>query len=355
MIKKLQEKLSENEAVIIIEPKNRRYFTGINTSNGLLLVTADSAVFFTDFRYITAAKSNLPKNITPELFSGGRSESIKTALKDKNCEKIYFEGNYLSYNEVKILKENLYKYTLINGGDTILSLREIKTEEEIGYIKQAQRITDKGFTFICNYIRENKRNRLTEKMIAFELEIFMRKNGSGAMPFEIIAASGPNSALPHAVPTDRKIVSGDFLTLDFGSTVNGYASDMTRTVAIDNVSDKQMEIYNIVLKAQKTALKKIKPGMTGKEVDSIARDIIEEEGYGEYFGHSLGHGVGLDVHENPNFAPRWTDPIPENAVMSVEPGIYLEDEFGVRIEDLCVIRKNGVEDLTGSDKSLIIL
>lgn len=356
-IKNLQSRIDERSAFIIVDPKNRRYFTGMNTSNGVIVVTKDFAVFFTDFRYITAAKASVGKPFEVGLLPGSHAESVKQLFGEKGFvpKTVYFEADKLSYIQAKAFIDALPGVEFVNGEGVISGLRQAKTEEELGYIKEAQRITDKAFLYIQDYIRSSWKKGITEKQIAFELEFFMRRNGSGEMPFQVIAASGVNGACPHAVPSDKTICEGDFITMDYGSSCNGYASDMTRTVAVGYITEEQEKVYNIVAEAQRAGLDNIKAGITGREADALARDFIEKAGYGEYFGHSLGHGVGLDVHEAPNFSKFYEKMICENSVMSVEPGIYIEGKFGVRIEDLVIVRKDRAEDITGSDSRLIVL
>lgn len=355
MIEKLKNTLDKNTAVLIVDPANRRYYTGMNTSNGYIVATAEKACFFTDFRYITAAKNKVYKNVSVGLIEKRMAETIKEYLAGLDIKTVIFEENYLSFAIADGLKKALPEYEFVGGQKKISSFREIKTVDEINAIKAAQKITDDSFLFICDYIRSNKNKGITEKDIALELEFDMRRKGSGAMPFSIIVASGPNSALPHAVPSDRVIGEGDFVTMDYGSSFGGYCSDMTRTIAVGHVTDEMKKIYDTVLEAQMTAINGIKAGITGKEADALARDVITAAGYGEYFGHSLGHSVGLEVHESPNFSQGYLEAIPANTVLSVEPGIYIENFCGVRIEDLVVVKEDGVEDITGSDKSLIIL
>ncbi|MBQ7014547.1 MAG: aminopeptidase P family protein [Clostridia bacterium] len=356
-IEKLQALLNEKSAFIIVDSKNRRYFTGMETSNGVLVVTKELSVFMTDFRYITAAKTNIKKPTDVVLLSGSHSESVKKFFEEKRLDikTVYFESGRLSYLQAKAYIDAMPEKEFLNGDSAISSLRQTKDEKEIQYVIEAQKITDKSFLYIQDFIASNWKKGITEKQIAFELEFDMRRNGSGEMPFSIIVASGANGALPHAVPSDKVIEAGDFITIDYGSSFNGYVSDMTRTVAVGHVSEEQEKVYNIVLEAQMKAIAGIKAGITGKEADSIAREVITEAGYGEYFGHSLGHGVGVEVHEAPNFSQMFEKNICENSIMSVEPGIYMEGKFGVRIEDLVVVKNDGVIDITASDKKLIIL
>ena len=233
----------------------------------------------------------------------------------------------------------------------ISDLRMVKSEEEKEKIIKAQRIAEKAFEHILSFIKPG----VSEKDISLELDFFMLRNGAEALSFETIAVSGKNSSMPHGVPGEKKIEKGDFITMDFGAVVDGYHSDMTRTVAVGSVSEKQRSIYNIVLRAKNACLAGLKEGITGKEADAIARDIIAAEGYGKYFGHGTGHGVGVEIHEKPSLSPRNEKPLKRGEIVTVEPGIYLPGEFGVRIEDMAFITSDGCENLTKAPETLIIL
>ncbi|PWM45609.1 MAG: hypothetical protein DBX47_04210 [Clostridiales bacterium] len=353
-IKLLQNLLQKNEAALIESPKNRRYFTGMNTSNGMILATTDRAWFFTDFRYITAAKSKVDKTFEVLLFDGTHADTLKKHLPE-GINKILFEGEFVNYAAANKFFSAVPDVNFEMSDDKINKIRAQKSEDELEYMRQAQKIADSAFIHILDYVKNNWKNGITEKQIAFELEVEMRKNGSGEMPFSIICASGANTALPHAVPSDKIVEDGDFITVDYGATVNDYCSDMTRTFAVGNISEKQKKIYELVLEAQIAAIKAAKAGVIGSEMHKIASDIFEREGLAEYFGHGLGHSLGIQVHEDPRFSPTCNEVIPENVVMSVEPGIYLPGEFGVRIEDCIVLKPDGCEDLASSAKNLIIL
>ena len=215
----------------------------------------------------------------------------------------------------------------------------------------AQRIAEKGLEHILDIVRPG----MTEREVRLELDNYMLRNGAEELSFDTIALSGSNTSLPHGVPSDKKIQAGEFVLLDFGAVVNGYHSDMTRTFCIGEPSEKRRRVCDIVLKAQLAALDAVKAGMTGKTLDAVARDIITAEGFGKNFGHSLGHGVGMEIHEMPYASPNTDDILPENSVVTVEPGIYLEGEFGVRIEDFVVVKKDGCENMTKAEKKLIIV
>ena len=235
--------------------------------------------------------------------------------------------------------------------DVLMKPRQIKTPEEIELLRQAEHIGDLAFEDILGILKPG----MTELEVAAELEYSMKKHGAEGFSFDTIAASGKNSSMPHAIPSEKKLENGDFLTMDFGCIYKGYCSDMTRTVCIGKASDEQKKIYNIVLSAQLAVLENLKPGMMCKDVDRIARDYITAQGYGEYFGHGLGHGVGLYIHESPAFNTRDTSIVKAGMIETDEPGIYLPNKFGVRIEDMILITEDGCEPLAHSPKNLIEL
>ncbi len=278
---------------------------------------------------------------------------IAELLNSQNIKNVLIEADGVTLSQFSAIKTNLGIEALNDNklSNALNKARQIKSKEEIGFIKQAQAITDKAFTHILNYIKSG----VTEREIALELEFFMRKQGSEGVAFDTIAVSGKNSSLPHGVPTDKSLENGDFLTMDFGAKLGGYCSDMTRTVAIGSVSEEQKMVYDTVLDAQISALKVLKAGKICKDIDKIARDIINKAGFEGAFGHGLGHSVGLEIHENPALNTRDETVLKSGMIMTVEPGIYLEDKFGVRIEDMVLITSKGIENLTVSPKELIIL
>ncbi|MBQ2676945.1 MAG: aminopeptidase P family protein [Clostridia bacterium] len=340
----LIENLKTQCAFIIENPINLKYFTGSNIDTGILVIKQNEVLFFTDSRYIESAKKQILEPIKVVLLNNKKAQ-LRQCLFD--VENIYIETHYQTVFGAKLYnyKDDALLDNLING------LRAVKSPYEIDCIKSAQKLTDAAFSHILNHIKEG----VSERQIALELEFFMRKNGAEGVSFDIIAVSGKNSSLPHGIPTDKPISKGDFLTIDMGCKVNGYCSDMTRTVAVGYVTDEMRRVYDIVSKAQQTALDSIKAGAVCKNVDAAARDIITARGYGDCFGHSTGHGVGLYIHEEPRLSSLSDTVLKEGMVVTVEPGIYIEDKFGVRIEDMVVVTENGCENLTGSDKSLIIL
>lgn len=339
-------------AVIITSPENRRYFTGFNSSDGFLVITENEATFFTDSRYIEAAQNQI--QVCKSMLLKRVSETIVPYLKEKGIENIVLETERLTVAELNSLKK-AFDFCFVEASEKldeiINKLRAVKTKEEIVSIKKAQRIAEDAFEHILKFIKIG----VTEKEIALELDFYMLSHGAEAVSFETIAVSGKNSSMPHGVPTDKKIENGDFITMDFGAVYNGYHSDMTRTVIVGEPSEKQKEIYETVLKAQKEALNVLKNGVTGVEADKAARDVIEEKGYKENFGHGTGHGVGVEIHESPNLSPYSKATLETGNVVTVEPGIYIPDEFGVRIEDMALITDDGFINLTNCEKELIIL
>ena len=349
MFKDIIKILNENTAAIITSFANRKYLSGFTSSEGLIVVTKGKAVLFTDSRYFEAAEKQV-KDLEVRLFTG--LIGVKEYLDSQNISKILIEADEVSVTNLKAYRK-AFGIVVSGSGElskVLRSCRMVKNQNEIDNIIAAQKITDAAFSHILNFIKAG----LSEKEIALELEFFMRKMGSEGVAFDTIVVSGKNSSLPHGVPSDKKIHSGDFVTMDFGAVVNGYRSDMTRTVAVGAVSNEQKAVYETVLKAQKAALNEIKSGKTCSDIDKTARDIIDVN-YKGAFGHALGHSVGLDIHEHPNFSPKCNERLKENMVLSVEPGIYLPEKFGVRIEDLVIVKKEGIVNITKSPKELIIL
>ncbi len=350
-IKKLQSELKENQAFLISSPENRRYLTGFPSSDGYLLVTKSEAVFFIDSRYIEAAQNKITECSEIVLLTS-LSNQLKEYAEKLSIETVYTESEKLSVSEFNRFCGILPCECVADKADeAVNSLRRIKNAEEKEKILAAQSIAEKAFDHVLGFIKEG----VTEREIALTLDFFMLKNGAEGISFETIAVSGKNSSMPHGVPGDKKIEKGDFITMDFGAVVDGYHSDMTRTVAVGGVSSKQAEIYETVLRAQLCSLESLRAGISCKDADAAARDIIRAAGYGEFFGHGTGHGVGIEIHEAPRLSLKSSQTLIEGDVVTVEPGIYLPGEFGVRIEDMAFITANGFENLTKSQKSLIIL
>lgn len=352
LILKLQEVLEEGKAFLITSGSNRFYLTGFNSSAGTVLITKKQAVFFIDFRYFEKAKS-VVNSCDVVLYDKG-DKGIFEFCKQEKIKTVFVEASHTALAQHKYLSEIFDGITI--STDNVLDInlnkmRAVKSENELGFIRKAQSLTEQTLDYILPRIEIGK----TEREIMLDMEFFMRGLGAEGVAFDFIVVSGKNSSLPHGVPTDKKIENGDFITMDFGAIVNGYCSDMTRTVAVGNISDEQKLVYNTTLQAQLAAIENIKAGVVCGDVDKIARDIIYDAGYKGCFGHSLGHSVGIDVHEAPNLSPNNKSILEVGNVVTVEPGIYLENKFGVRIEDMVYVTENGCINLTNSKKDLIIL
>lgn len=351
-IKAVQKELNKNEALFIESAPSRYYLTGFNSSAGIIFITREKSVFLIDFRYFEKAKETVDSADVVLLESP--KKQLSDIVKNEGITKIFTEPRQIPvsrFNNLKLMFPNTEISDDPKIEDRILEMRAVKSETELSSIIAAQKLTDETFEYICKKITPGK----TEREIMLDMEFFIRKSGSEGIAFDFIVVSGKNSSLPHGVPTNKKIEKGDFVTMDFGAVVNGYRSDMTRTVAVSTVSDEQIKVYNTVREAQTAALKAAKPGLICKDVDKIARDIINTAGYECCFGHGLGHSVGIEIHENPSFNTRCETRLSPGMIMTVEPGIYLENKFGVRIEDMIYITENGSIDLTHSPKELIVL
>ena len=357
------------DAFIITDPYNLRYYTGFRGGEGFAFISNHySQVLITDSRYTEAAEKECYEGFTVRQFDARTSiyDILMEYIVDDNTFTIGFENESISYNMYSrfTTKLNDEKYNQLKKqnefdkplefkplNDALLIPRQIKTPEEIELLREAEHIGDMAFEDILGILKPG----MTELEVAAELEYSMKKHGAEGFSFDTIAASGMNSSMPHAIPSNKKLEMGDFLTMDFGCRYQGYCSDMTRTVCIGKASDEQKQIYNIVLSAQLAVLDAVKPGMMCKEVDKIARDYITNQGFGNYFGHGLGHGVGLYIHESPAFNTRDESIVRPGMIETDEPGIYLPGKFGVRIEDMILITEDGCESLAKSEKKLIEL
>lgn len=339
-------------AALITSEVNRLYFTRFPATDGYLLITGDEVILFADSRYIEAAQRHA-RGCDRILLYKGMEDSIKPLLEQKGIKTLEAESDRLTVSELRCLKEKTGTEVISDGGldKAVDSLRAVKDAGEIALIKQAQKIAEDAFEHILGFISTDK----TEKEIALELDYYMLSHGAEGISFETIAVSGANSSLPHGVPSDKKIEKGDFITMDFGAVVGGYHSDMTRTVAVGFVSGEQKKVYDTVLAAQQAGFTRLMPGVTGREADAAARSVIADAGYGQCFGHSLGHGVGVEIHEKPNLSPKSEAVLEKGNVVTNEPGIYIPGAFGVRIEDMALITGDGYENLTSCEKKLIIL
>lgn len=334
------------EAIVITSPENLLYYSGFSGGEGVLVLSVEKNTLIVDGRYTIQAKQQACGFDVVEY-----KTSPYSVVADMRFDKIGFEDKKISYNSFKEMNRAMPAVTMIGVSDMLSEIRMVKNAEEIKNIKTAEKIGDMAFEHILPFIKTG----VTEREIALELEFFMRKNGASSTSFQTIAAVGKRTALPHAEVTDEKVYDGCFVLMDFGCVYNGYCSDMTRTVAVGSADDKMKNIYSTVLDAQKAAISVLKPGVSCKDADAAARNVIASAGFGGCFNHSLGHGVGLEIHELPNLSPRSPHTLKAGNVVTCEPGIYIEDFGGLRIEDLLLITDSGYENLTNSPKDLIIL
>lgn len=350
-LKRLRKMLDENEldAILITSSVNRRYITGFTGTAGAVIVTMNDARFITDFRYIEQANEEA---VGFKVIQHKQAIQLEIAeqLKQLNVKRLGFEKDHVTFAAYETYK-NAFDVELVPVSGVVEELRLIKTEEELTILKQAAKIADDAFEHIKGYIKPG----VKEIDVSNELEFFMRKQGATSSSFDIIVASGYRAALPHGVASDKKIESGELVTMDYGALFNGYCSDTTRTVAVGEINDELKTIYNTVLEAQLRGVNGVKPGVTGIEADALTRDFIKEKGYGDYFGHSTGHGLGMEVHEGPALSFRSKKKLEPGMVVTVEPGIYVPNLGGCRIEDDIVVTETGNERLTKSSKELIQL
>lgn len=338
------------EGALITSHQNRFYLFGMQSSAGTALIFKDAAYFIIDFRYIELAQKTI-KN-AQVILQDKLYDQINEILAKHNAKNIWVEES-MSVGTLNAMQEKLNAKLVSKNPLTAIvdELRSIKSREELEIIKIAQKFTDDGFAYICTQLAAGQK----ERDMAIELETYMRKQGAHGLSFDTILVSGKNSSLPHGVPGDKIIEKGDFITMDYAASYGGYCTDMTRTVAIGQVSDEMQRVYDTVLKAQLMALEYIKEGRICGGVDKVARDYIYSQGYEGRFGHSLGHSVGIDIHETPRFATGYPTVLKEGMLMTVEPGVYLPEKFGVRIEDTVYVTKDGLINLAHSTKELIIL
>ncbi|WP_199615960.1 M24 family metallopeptidase [Paenibacillus alkalitolerans] len=351
-LEKLRSKFDELQVdgMLIASPHNRRYMTGFTGTAGVVLITLDDAALITDFRYTAQAEEQAAAFRT--IRQGVKlSETVKETAVAMGIERLGIEKHLITLDTFLTYEEELKGIRLVPVKDVVESLRNVKDDDEIALIKKAAGLADKAFEHILTRVRPGVR----EREIAAELQYYMQTGGAFGFAYSMIIASGERSALPHGVASDKRIGNDEFVTMDFGANYEGYLCDLTRTVFVGKPSEKHKEIYNIVLEANMTVLERIRPGMSSKEADSLGRDVIGKYGYGDYFGHGLGHGFGLEIHENPFMSQQRETELLPGMVLTVEPGIYIPGFGGVRIEDDILLTETGVEVLTRSDKSLICL
>lgn len=345
--------LSDDTAVMLTSPQNMCYFSGFSGGEGVVLIFKDSAYILTDSRYTGIAKEEALPDFDVIEFNAKSPlrDIILEKLNDNRTKYIVYEDEYITSAAYNNYKAYFNDYEFIPKSSCIDRLRMIKTEEELALIASAEQIGVDAFNYVCGLIKPG----VSEREIAAELEYYMKKSGADGTSFDTIVLSAERTALPHGMPSDRKFESGEFVLMDFGCKYKGYCSDMTRTVSIGKPDNKMREIYSVVKEAQQIGLDTIKAGIYGSEADKAAREYIEKCGFGEYFGHSLGHGVGLMIHELPNLSPKSDIVLEENMIVSCEPGIYIYDFVGVRIEDLVCVKSGGIKNLTNLTKELIVL
>ncbi|MBD5159549.1 MAG: aminopeptidase P family protein [Ruminococcus sp.] len=342
----------KTDCALITSDVNRRYFTGMKSSAGIAVAFPDKMYLLIDFRYIEKARNTVKNAEVIELTAF--KTQFPELLKKHGAKTVSIESETMTVSTLNSYR-HCFKEITIDDSDilsnAINNMRMIKDESEIENIRKAQEIAEKSLSELLHFIRVGR----TEREIANELNRLMFANGAEDLSFETIVLSGKNTSMPHGVPSDKPVQNGEFILMDFGAVWNGYHSDMTRTICLGQPDDEMKKVYNIVLSAQLAGLENARAGISGSELDKISRDIIEKAGYGENFGHSLGHGVGLEIHEKPNASPNYKSVLGKNSVVTIEPGIYIAGKFGVRIEDFVVLTENGCNNLTNFDKNIISL
>lgn len=350
-IERIRQRLHEEsiDALLVTNPYNRRYMANFTGTAGVVFITKEEALFITDFRYVEQATEQA---VGYTVVEQRRTvvEQVADEVVRLGVRTLGFEKDHMTYGEFEIFEEYV-DAMLVPVSGWVEQLRLIKTEDELAILQRAADIADETFEHICTYIRPG----VSELDVANEMERYMRSLGATQSSFDSIVASGVRGALPHGVASDKLIEEGELVTLDFGALYNGYISDITRTVAVGEPSEQMKEVYEIVLAAQKRGVEQIRPGMKASEADKVVRDVIVEKGYGEAFGHSTGHGIGLEVHEMPALSSRNDTVLQCGMTVTVEPGIYLPGIGGVRIEDDIVLTETGNRRLTKSSKELRIL
>lgn len=341
------------DGVLLTGEYNRFYASGFASTgtDGVALVTQKGNFYFTDSRYIEAAETAVENAAIGMVERGkGYIAWINESLALSGVKRLGFEDETMTVAEHRLYSEKL-EADLVPASALMHRLRGQKDTGELERMEQAQRISEQALAQILTELRPG----VTEKEVAARLQYLMLHFGAEKMSFDPIVASGPNGSMPHAVPTDRALRSGEFVTMDFGCVYRGYCSDMTRTVCVGRPTEEMELVYDTVLRAQLAGIAAARPGATGAEIDGAARKVIGQAGYGEYFGHAFGHGVGAEIHESPNATPGNDKPLPVGSVISAEPGIYLPGRFGVRIEDVIVLEGDGCRDITRADKALLCL
>ncbi len=355
-LEKIRQQMVEQkiEGFLVTQPENRRYLSGFTGSAGILIITQERQAIATDSRYYEQVRQQCPAweliEVGPDFVGKMLLETLRQF--ELGARRVGFEPGHISVVTLNSWERALKgRLVLVDTDAFVETLRMQKDEGEIVSIKKAVALADEALVHITQWMQPG----LTEQQVAWELESYMRTHGASALSFEPIVASGPNSAMPHARPTERIIQAGEPITMDFGCVVEGYFSDLTRTVCLGKpADDKYLTVWNTVLKAQEVAEDGARAGMTGEQVDKLARDVITEAGFGDYFGHGLGHGVGLAIHEGPRYSFSYPHEVPEGAIVTVEPGIYIPGWGGVRIEDMVLVKNGAVEILTTAPKEAVL-
>lgn len=340
------------DAILLCDEANMHYLCGFSPSEGMILITkGGAAIHLVDSRY-TETAMNHAKETGLQVIEIEKNfiDELKGLVSDNSIKKLIFENETISFRIYEKL-ENEFELELVKLGDMLMRTRNRKSKEEIELMKQANAIAEKSFLELLNFVKEGK----TEKELAAQFDYLMAKNGSYGLSFDTILLSGARTSMPHGVPSDNKLRKGDFVLFDFGATYKGYHSDMTRTVALGRADDEMKEMYYLVLKAQLAGIDALKAGAPCSEVYKAAYDVLDEKDMAGYFRHGLGHGVGLEIHEGFSSSPKSNDIYEIGNVTSIEPGIYLPDKFGIRIEDVLVVNENGNENLSTITKELLIV
>lgn len=351
IVKLINEKNADG--AILFDESNMHYICGFSPSEGIILITKSGEGYhIVDSRYTeTALNHSVQNGLDVIEIKTGFSDEVKRLVQQHGIKRLLFEDETISFIKYNTYKKILTDTEFINLGNSIMKLRNVKEQYEIDLIKKANHIAEKSFLELLNEVKVGK----TEKELAALFDYLMAKNGSDGVSFDTILLTGAHTSMPHGVPDDRKIQDGNFVLFDFGATYKGYHSDMTRTVAVGHADDEMMQAYNLVLKAQLAGIKALKSGIKCADVYKASYDVLNEQDMAKYFRHSLGHGVGLEIHEGYNASPKSNDTFETGNVTSIEPGIYIPDKFGIRIEDLLYLSPHGRENLSNITKELIIL
>jgi Xaa-Pro aminopeptidase len=345
----LRQKLVEQEidAVVITQPENRRYLSGFTGSAGAVIVSAEDVYLATDFRYYEQVHRQSP-DFTLVRIEGKFPPILAGLIAKIGARRVGFEGTHVTVDQHQEWAQALEGIELVPVKGMVETLRAIKDEDELALIRRAVELSDAAFAHVARWLEPG----MTESAVAWELEAFMRTHGADGIAFDLLVGSGPNGAMPHAHPGDRQIREGEPIVMDLGARVDGYCSDLTRTLCLGEPDDTLRRIHAIVLEAQEAAESAMRAGLKGRTVDAIARDLIGAAGHEQHFGHGLGHGVGLAIHEQPSAGRISEDVLQPGMTITVEPGVYIEGWGGVRIEDLVVVQEQGIEVLTAAPKEL---